>query len=194
MDNQEIEKILNEFHVPAHVRRHCEAVNGFTLKLAGGLKEAGENIDFDSLKAASLLHDLARIIDFKDFEPEKFPDPVTGEDIKVWEELRRKYAGRDHADAAAEILESRGYRKIADLVRKHKYLQIEKGFNGWEEKILYYADKRAKHGKIVLLRERLEEGQRRNAPQTIGTEESQRIRRKIYALEREIFTKIGREI
>lgn len=194
MTEEELKKILDEFRVPKHVRRHCDTVTDFALKLAVKLQEAGEKIDLNLLKNAGRIHDLVRVIDFKDFTPETFPDPVTPEQVEYWKKLREKYSGRHHADVGADILEQRGFPEIAKLVRKHRYMQIIDGLESWEEKLLYYADKRTKHGKIVPLKERLDEGQRRNAPSTIGTEASKKIHEKIFALEKEILTKVGSEI
>ena len=41
------------------------------------------------------------------------------------------------------------------------YIQVNEGFDSWEEKILYYADKIVMHDKITTLKERLKEGHSR---------------------------------
>lgn len=186
MTDQQLSQIIAEFHVPLHVRRHCAAVAEFALELGKKLIAVGEKIDLPLLRQAALLHDLVRIVDFREFHPEKFPDPVTAEDIACWRELRKKYTGMHHALAGSRILEERGFPEIAKLVKKHRYLQIVEGFDSWEEKLLYYADKRTKHDKIVSLKERLEDGRKRNAPETIGTISAKELDEKIYTLEREI--------
>lgn len=186
MTDHEISNLIQEFHVPLHVRGHCEVVANFAIELAEKLIASGEKINLELLRSAALLHDLVRVVDFKKFDPAKFPDPVTQEDIECWKELRKKYAGMHHALAGAKILEERGFPEIAKLIEKHRYLQIIEGFNSWEEKILYYADKRTKHDKIVSLKERLEDGRKRNAPETIGTLGAKELDEKVYALEQEI--------
>lgn len=191
MTDQQVSNLIDEFHVPLHVRRHCVAVAEFALQLGNELAKAGIKIDLKLLGNASLLHDIARIVDFRELHPEKFPDPVTAEDIKCWQELRTKYLGMHHADAAALILEERGFTDIAAVIKAHKYMQITKGFKSWEEKLLYYADKRVKHDKTVPLMERLYDGRMRNAPDKIGDKTSDEIDKKVLALEQEIFEKTG---
>ena len=64
----------------------------------------------------------------------------------------------------------------------------------WEEKIVYYADKRVMHDKIVPLKERLEEAHKRNIHFHGGQTQSDIVTSKvdplIFALEEEIFSQI----
>lgn len=197
--------------MPRHVMRHCEGVANFALKLGKKLIAAGEKIDLDLLYQASMVHDLVRVVDFRHFRPEKFSGGFTQRDLEVWEALRKKYAGMHHADAGAKILEERGFIEIAQIVRAHRFTHIDAGFGSWEEKILYYADKRVKHDQIVTLEERLHDGRIRNAHMIhrteegvpasgdinclaslrLGLEESGILNRKVFELEKEIFEKIG---
>lgn len=186
MTDRDVAHLIEEFRVPLHVRRHCAAVANFAVKLGEQLKAAGEKIDLDLLRRAALLHDMFRVVDFKKFNPQNWPDKPSDEDIAFLEALRKKYAGRGHEEIAAEVLRERGFPEVAEVILKHRYLQIQKGFDRWEEKILYYADKRTRHDAVVPLKERLEEGRRRNAPETAGTAESREIDEKIFALEAEI--------
>lgn len=191
MTDREVAHLIEEFHMPLHVRRHCAAVANFALELGRKLIVVGEEIDLTLLRHAALLHDIFRVVDFKKFDPQNWPDKTTPEDIAFWEALRKKYAGRGHEEVAAEILRERGFSEVAEVVLKHRYLQIKKGFDRWEEKLLYYADKRTAHDTIVPLIKRLEDGRKRNAPETAGTLESKEIDEKIFELEREIQEKIG---
>lgn len=194
MTDQEIENLLDEYHVPQHIRRHCRAVDEFAQILGEKLIAAGEKIDLRLLHEAALLHDIARVVDFRTFNPKDFASSATEQDISFWQALREKYPSGQHEKAGAEILKNRGEEKVAVLIERHRYLQVLAGFNSWEEKILYYADKRVKHDKNVPLSERLAEGQKRNAPKMIGTDESKKTFKKIYELEEEIFTKVGEKI
>ncbi len=137
---------------------------------------------------------MLRVVDFRSFDPETFPDKASLEDIEFWKMLRKKYSERGHEDAAAEILESRGFNDVAQLVRMHRFSQVMKGFDTWEEKLLYYADKRVKHDKIVSLYERLEDGRRRNMPDGEAEKESRKIEEKVYELERELALVVGKQI
>ncbi len=179
--------LYEEFHTPKHVRMHCGMVEYAALLLGKRFIEKGITVNLELLKAAALLHDFVRIVDFREFEPEKFLFKPSADDVHFYTELRRKYSGRHHAEVGAEILNAKGLREVAELVRKHRFLQIEEGFASWEEKIIYYADKRVKHDKIVPLMERLSEGRKRNAPETMRSENSRALDEKVFALEREIF-------
>lgn len=190
MTDLEVSKLIEEFRVPLHVRRHCAAVADFCVELGEKLVAAGVKVDLKLLRQAALLHDLLRVIDFKTFEPEKFPDPISAEDIEFLKSLREKYKGMHHADAAAQILRERGCNDIADVIEKHKYVQIKDGFRTWEEKILYYGDKRIKHNKVVPLAERLADGRKRNYPYIKGEEPDNELDKKVFELEKEIFGKI----
>lgn len=190
MTDQQVTRIIEEFHMPLHVRRHCAAVANFAVELGQKLLQRGEKIDLTLLRHAALIHDLVRVIDFRTFAPEQFPDPVKNEEIAFWEKLREKYRGLGHEEVAAQILRERGFPEIASLIKKHRYRQILEGFDSWEEKVLYYADKRVKHDKVVSLQERLTDGRERNAPETKRTLEAGELDRKIFDLEKEILGKI----
>lgn len=184
--DKEIIALYYEFHTPPHVREHCGMVAHACEILTKKFEAKGIKINWPLLKAAALLHDLVRVVDFRTFDPKKFPFKPSEDDVKFWIGLREKYTGRHHAEVGAEILEKKGYHEVADLVSKHYFLQIEKGFTMWEEKILYYCDKRVKHHQIVTLKERLEEGKQRNVPHLLESESSKLLDEKVFALEKEI--------
>ncbi|MBI5413160.1 HD domain-containing protein [Candidatus Peregrinibacteria bacterium] len=190
MNEKDVEKLYREFHTPPHVRAHCKAVADFAVDLGKKFIAAGQRIDLKMLRNAALVHDLLRVVDFRHFEPRKWEYKVSDEDIKCWERLREKYKGMHHGDATAEILEKRGYGDMAQVVRRHKFIQVDEGFDTWEEKILYYADKRVKHDKVVTLEERLRDGKIRNVPEGRDGEHEKRLDRKNFELEKEIFDAI----
>lgn len=193
MTNHDVVQLIEEFRPPLHVRRHCATVANFALTLGKKLILKGEKINLELLRHAALLHDLLRVCDFRNFSPENFPDLASSQDIEHWKTQREKFKNLGHEEAAARILEERGFPDVASLIRKHRYIQILEGLNSWEEKLLYYADKRTKHDQVVPLKERLSDGRRRNAPETIGDPESAKIDEKIFDLEREILMKLGEE-
>ena len=65
-----------------------------------------------------------------------------------------------HEAAMAKFLSNQGEKKLATLVKKHGFFSID-DLKTWEEKILYYADKRVDHDQIVGLKKRFLEGRRR---------------------------------
>ncbi len=181
-------ELMDEFGVPLHIRKHNLAVARLGILLAKKLKEKSIPVDVDLVDRACLLHDLLRICDA----------PFRGgyDRSAEFRILARKFC---HEDAAYELLKDK-YPELALAVRRHRYAALldekDKPVT-WEEKIVYYADKRVMHDKIVPLRERLEEAHRRNAAQrnckNQAELDAERIDAAIFELEREIFDKIGLE-
>lgn len=188
---QQIIDLYHEFHTPPHVREHCGMVEYAAMEIGKKFAAKGIILNLELLKAAALLHDFVRVVDFRTFDPEKFPFRPTEDDIKFWIKLREQYKGRHHAEVGAEILEEKGFPEIAVLVKKHRFLQIEAGFARLEEKILYYADKRVKHAAIVSLKERLFEGRKRNALETAESESAKALDQKVFFMERELVEALG---
>jgi hypothetical protein len=135
------------------------------------------------------IHDVVRVVDFKHF-PE---DLGTEEDRRIWRELRDRFLGRHHADAAAQILRERGQDFLADCVVCHQYSSIDssKPPDTWEAKLLYYADKRVAHDEVVSLRERLDEGRQRHYPGLSMTSKELEREQAVFDLEREIFSNLS---
>ena len=59
-DAEECEAMLEAAATPEPVRRHCRAVAALATSLARRLNEAGEGLDAHSVRAAALLHDIAK--------------------------------------------------------------------------------------------------------------------------------------
>jgi uncharacterized protein len=182
----EATKMWEEFFTPSHVRAHIEKVKSVALFCADAFQLQGVPVDRDMIESSSILHDALRYVDFQDIESflssEENPSPPA---IILWRELHKKYKRVHHADAIGEILEARGYSATAKAVRAHNTAAIyRKEPFCWEEKIVYYADKRVLHDTIVSLKERLEDGRRRyHHEKTSGLDE------KLSAMEKEIFAK-----
>jgi uncharacterized protein len=189
MNEDAIERLYDEFHTPVHVRAHCLQVARVGRLLAEKLAENNENVDPELVWIAGLAHDFIRVVDFKDI-PADLGDT---EDHLVWKKIRETYSGH-HADIGADILEEIGEEVLAKIIRKHKHTAIQDDPpKTWEEKIIYYADKRVTHNDIVDVAERLDEGFARHFPgQEVPSDEIKR-REKITVLEKEIFDKIDLE-
>lgn len=191
MTDDQVRKILEEYRTPPHVRRHCEAVARLAIELGEKLALRGHPVDTAAVTHGALLHDFVRIVDFKEFKPTTWGYAVSPEDVALWKSLREKYAGMHHAIVGGEILRAKGYADIAAIVEKHRYLQIAEGFDSWEEKLVYYADKRAKFDVIVPLKERIAEARKRNGYETASKDESHALDEKVFALEKEIYEAAG---
>jgi HD superfamily phosphodiesterase len=179
---------MDGFGVPLHIRKHSLAVAKLGVFLAKKLKEKGISVDVDLVDRACLLHDLLRICD---------PRFRGGYDRSA--EFRILARKSCHEDAAYELLKDK-YPELALAVKRHRYAALldekDKPVT-WEEKIVYYADKRVMHDRIVPLKERLDEAHIRNARRrnckNQAKLDSERIDAAIFELEREILDKIGLE-
>ncbi|MGO4870204.1 MAG: DVU_1551 family NTP transferase [Roseiarcus sp.] len=59
-DDWECEAMLDAMAVGEPIRRHCRAVAAFATRLAERLKAAGVPLDVDLVRAAALVHDIAK--------------------------------------------------------------------------------------------------------------------------------------
>jgi len=190
-------QIIRDCRVPRHIIKHSKVVAKLAVFLAEKLKEKGIEVNVDLVHRASLLHDVLRVCDMKESAYSRFEQNVTEKDKAHWKGLKAKYADDSHEDAACELLRKE-YPELAIAIRKHKYLAIldeQDKPATWEEKIVYYADKRVMHETVVPLKERLEEAHERHARQHRKTVHDEinitKADRQIYELEKEIFDEIG---
>ena len=189
--------IIREYHVPSHILSHSLAVAKLAVFLTEKLKEKGVTVNVDHVDRACLLHDIVRICDFKELDYSRFNETVSDEDKAKWNQIRQRYHNLGHEDAAYEILKEK-YPVLALTVKKHRYMAMlyeDERPTSWEEKLVYYADMRVMHDKIVPLKDRLEDGHKRNAflhgvshQNKINMAEVDSL---IYRLEKQISEKIG---
>ncbi|MHC4325848.1 MAG: HD domain-containing protein [Planctomycetota bacterium] len=189
--------LLAEYHVPPHIVNHSKTVAKLAVFLAQRLNENGAAVEIPLLEAACLLHDLLRVNDFKESDFDRFERTLPEPDKPKWQHLRAKYKTCSHENAACDILREQ-YPALALTIKRHRYMALldEKDRpDTWEEKLLYYADKRVMHEEIVPLEERLAEGHKRNvflhgsaAQSKIHTTKVDPL---IYEMEKEIFEKIA---
>jgi hypothetical protein len=131
-----------------------------------------------------------RVCDFTKPLERIFDSPANQEDLENWRQLSERYKGVRHEQAGYEFLKDK-YPEIALAIKKHAYkalIEKENCPQTIEEKLVYYADKRAMHDKIVSLAERLEEGHRRN--QQVNSKNkvnAEYVDSLIFELERELF-------
>jgi len=189
--------ILAEYHVPPHIVSHSKAVAKLAVFLAQRLNENSEVVNVTLLEGACLLHDLLRVHDFKESDYNRFEWSLPEKEKSKWQQIRAKYKSSSHEDAAYDILKEQ-YPKLALTIKRHRYMALldeKEKPDSWEEKLLYYADKRVMHDKIVPLKERLAEGHKRNVFQHGSAEQSKintsKVDPLIYKMEKEIFEKIG---
>jgi len=190
-------EIIKLYHVPRRVIKHSFTVAKLAVFLGQRLKENSITLDVELLERAALLHDIARVCDFERIDNNKLQQTVTEDDKAKWADIRAKYKKIGHENAAYEILKDK-YPRLAITIKKHRYMGMldEKTRPAaWEEKLLYYADMRVMHDRIVPLEKRLKDGHKRNvhlhgskAQSKINTAKVDPL---IYRLEKEIFEKTG---
>jgi HD superfamily phosphohydrolase YqeK len=184
--------------MPTHILRHSQAVAKLGVFLAERLVERGIAVDVELVERACLLHDLFRVCDFPLQDFGWFEQPVSEADKQRWRRLKAEHGHRHHEDAADAFLRDT-YPVLARAIRRHRYTALideDDRPETWEEKLVYYADKRAMHGKIVPLAERLEEAHQRGvlvhtrANRARRTDIKQQVDALIFRLEEEIFDAI----
>lgn len=131
---EECFELLWKHNVPSEIIRHCIAVSRLACEIAKKLESKGKRINMELLDRACLLHDIGKL-----------------------ESIEK---GGRHEQIGYNILVKHGLKEIAEVIRKHPLHYISDLKNQpktWEEKILYYADKRVINHKIAPLKKRLED-------------------------------------
>jgi len=179
---EECFNLMDKYRVPIGVRKHCLVVNKVAVFLAKKLRAAGVDIDVNVVDAASMLHDLLRMVNFQSFEG------AVREDREVWDELKELYGFMDHADATHQVLKDI-YPRIAQTIKMHGVHAVMEGKpKTWEDKVLAYADRRVMHTRVVSVDVRYEDLQFRHADffEKFGMDPKVE-KKKILKLEKEIF-------
>jgi len=189
--------ILAEFHVPSHILNHSKAVAKLAVFLAQKLIEKGREMNVALLERTALQHDMTKVFDFPEPDYRRFELNLPAKEKAKWRQLHEKYKSISHELAAYDVLKDK-YPTLAQTIKRHRYMAMldEKDRpETWEEKLLYYADMRVMHDKIVPLKQRLAEGHRRNihlhgsaAQSKINTSKVDPL---IFEMEKEIFEKTG---
>lgn len=159
--------MIEEYGVYENIRRHIFQVTRVAVFLGKRMKERGIKIDLKLLEAGALLHDLDKHITIE----------MGREDL--------------HGDEGMRILSERGMDEVVPLVDKHRVSQVRR-LESMEEKILWYADMRVNHDKIVNIKERIKYLWERYG--NIRNEHGENIENwepDIYKLEKEILEKAG---
>ncbi|MDA1208479.1 MAG: tRNA (adenosine(37)-N6)-threonylcarbamoyltransferase complex ATPase subunit type 1 TsaE [bacterium] len=183
---QDILKWRKEMMLPAHICDHCDAVAMVARDLALHMIGSGTIVRSEAVERAGQIHDLFRFVDFtlgashSDIEH-------TNEQHTVWKDIKDKFKGMRHEQACAEFLRERGFPDLATIVQAHgPGSKMIGSRDTTEQKLLFYADKRAIVDKIVTVEERFEDFQNRY---TEGKEtlEGKQWKEETKAVEAELF-------
>ena len=126
---EECLKILRDNNVPDNIIVHSKEVCDFAMKVVDFLEKKCIKVDRELVAAGALLHDV------------------------------KKLSPNDHVIEGSEFVKSLGYPEVALIIRKHglKNLGMDEFVpKTWEEKIVFYADKRVKNERVVSVDERFE--------------------------------------
>ena len=124
---EECLNILKDNSVPDNIIAHLKAVCDFSLKICDLLEKKGISVNKDLVAAGALLHDL------------------------------KKLSPNDHIIEGFEYVKSIGFPEAAEIIKKHGLAHLDNPDfvpSTWEEKIVFYADKRVKNDRIVSVDER----------------------------------------
>jgi uncharacterized protein len=122
-------QLLEKYNTPAHIILHCQKVWEVARVLGEGMLRRDHPLDMALLQASCLLHDIG-----------KYPSILN----------RSKF----HDLHGERILEQEGFPDVASIVGQHVILRSKRGDPIKEEQVLFYADKRVVHDKVVSLKDR----------------------------------------
>ncbi|MBI2650887.1 HD domain-containing protein [Candidatus Woesearchaeota archaeon] len=126
-------EILKKNNTPLNVIEHSKAVCKIAEEIAEKLSKKGIKVNKEIVIASSLLHDIER-------------------------------QKENHVAEGANLLKEMGFFEVSEVVKKHSLYKIEDKEiqpKTVEEKIVFYADKRAKGNKVVSLQERFDDLKKR---------------------------------
>ena len=122
--------LLEQYHMLPNIKDHSIVVTEVAGVITNGLIAAGYDLSLETVIAGALLHDIGKTACLDNDD--------------------------DHAARGLEICLAHNLKTIADIVAEHVILKNYAPQNGFAEKeIVYYADKRVNHDKVVSLEERL---------------------------------------
>ncbi|MBN2062611.1 MAG: HDIG domain-containing protein [Deltaproteobacteria bacterium] len=123
--------LMEKYRMPDNIRAHSIVVKEVAILLADGINKNGAKVSLEKVITGALMHDIGKALCFN--------------------------SPHDHAIKGMEICIQNGLYEIADIVEEHITLKsYDKRSPVSEKEIVYYADKRVNHDKIVSLEKRLE--------------------------------------
>ncbi|UCD83098.1 MAG: HDIG domain-containing protein [Desulfobacterales bacterium] len=159
-------QLMCDMKMMDHIVRHSLQVCRVATYLAQNLNAQHHRLNYDLIRAASLLHDITKTRSFKTEE--------------------------NHALTGGQFLAEQGYPEVGDLVRQHVRLDAYPDpVTLGEAEIINYADKRVLHERIVGLDKRLNYILEKYGKLPEHKERIRWLWDKTQALEEEIFRKLA---
>jgi uncharacterized protein len=121
---------MEQYRMLPNIRAHSIVVATVAELITNGLVAAGHRLSLETVIAGALLHDIGKTACLDN--------------------------DNDHARKGYEICLRHNLATVADIVAEHVILKDHAPGRGFAEKeIVYYADKRVNHDRVVSLEERL---------------------------------------
>ena len=133
---EECIKLLREHCATENVIKHSIMVSKVAKHIAEKFVKKGIEVNVELIEKAALLHDIGK--------------------IKCINNNNEK----GHGKKAEEILEKKGHPELGRVARMHMLSKVDE-LKTWEEKIVFYADKRISKRKVVSLKKRYEDLEKR---------------------------------
>lgn len=123
--------LMDKYGMLGNIKAHSVVVAKIARLIARGLRDAGFDISVKKTTAGALIHDIGKTASLK--------------------------SGHDHSEIGKQICVQNDFFELADIVGQHVRLKDYNLSDDYSEKeIVYYADKRVNHDRIVDLEERLD--------------------------------------
>lgn len=169
---EQIAQWRSDVQLPENIIAHCETVRDVAERLGSHLLEKGVILRPKALSQGAALHDLLRFVDFK-------PEPIAQN--ALWTDIKNTYPDMQHEEAAALFLREQGFSGIAEIVATHGIGNEAIHSTNTEQKLVYYADKRAAHDNIVTMQQRFREFEERyGRPPGPWTNEAFKLERDLF--------------
>lgn len=126
----ECEELMARYAMLPNIVEHSLQVMRVALAITHHLAD-GVSINREAVIAGALLHDITK--------------------------TRSLQTKEKHAASDGTLLRELGFPRIADIVEQHVVLDLNPAGPIVEKEIIYYADKRVMHDKIVTLEERVQD-------------------------------------
>ncbi len=176
-DDVQIAEWIKDVDVLPNIRAHVELVTECVMKSCDALLKRNIIVRPKAVRAAAMLHDLFRFLDF--------PADTTRKEPDVWKIYRERF-GSNHERAAHDFLAEQGFPVIAQILRTHGAPRQDNDIpRTIEQKILAYCDKRALHDRLVSIDERFDDFLIRSTTSTPEFLEQWRVATK--KIEKELF-------
>lgn len=198
MNSETIKKLHRRYRVPEHIRSHMQKVAEVAVFIARKInqKKRKRIVKINMVRNAALLHDILKICEFKKtdriFKDTKYDSRTK----RIWISLINRYQSMGHIRAAESLMIDLKEPVLAEIIRKHDH-SCPVSSNPrlrpqtFEEKILYYADKRVLHDTVVSMEYRFKEGRQRYLGHSKVSRTEAKIIKKAGQLEKEICEAAG---